>query len=237
MPIKAHLLRCRFPRVDLSNRQTISLVRRITVYASAGAHLRLAAKLFSAFYAGSMLVILSSCTAIYGWNIHAPGILSAEFAQDVPQSPHRVALYVPEGQKEIVSKDKGTRLSDPQAYYLGEAFVPMLIESFQSGFKEFVLMEAVPTPEIMRQYGIETLAVCEIKDFKNRKTMKSQGLDIYTDTTLFNPDLKLVRRFEARGTSEAPGTFAKKGGLEVNLNAAMEGNLREIVMQVQEALK
>lgn len=181
--------------------------------------------------------LLMGCVAIYGWNIHAPGILSSEFAQDVPQIAKRVALYVPEGQKDFVSRDKGTRLSDPQAYYVGESFVPMLVESFQSGFSEFVLMEAVPTPDLMRQYGIDALAVCKIKDFKNRKTMKSQGLDIYTETTVFNRDLKLIRRFEARGTSEAPGTFAKKGGLEVNLNAAIEGNLREVVTQVQEALR
>lgn len=184
-----------------------------------------------------VLGLFAGCTAIYGWNIHAPGILSAEFAEDVPQVSKRIALYIPEGQKDFVSRDKGTRLSDPQTYYVGEAFVPMLVESFQSGFSEFVMMEAVPTPEMMRLYGIDALLVCEIKDFKNRKTMKSQGLDLYTETTLFNPDLKLIRRFEARGTSEAPGTFAKKGGLEVNLNAAIEGNLREVVTQAQEALR
>ncbi len=227
MLIKTHLRRCR-PR---------SLVRRISVYASAIAHLRLASGLFSAFYMFIMSVLLSGCAAIYGWNIHAPGILSAEFSQDILQSPHRVALYIPEGQKEFMSTDKGTRLSDPQTYYVGESFVPMLIESFQSGFTEFMLMEALPNLDIMRQYGVEILAVCEIKDFKNRKTMKSQGLDLYTETTLFDPNLKMVRRFEARGTSEAPGTFAKKGGLEVNLNAAIEGNLREVISQTQEALR
>ena len=183
------------------------------------------------------MLIAVGCTAIYGWNIHAPGILSNEFARDIPQTSHRVALYVPEGQKEFISKDKGTRFSDPQAYYVGEAFVPMLAEAFQSSFSEFVLMEALPTPAMMKQYGIETLVVSEIKDFKNRKTLSAQGLDLYTETSLFNSDLKMIRRFEARGTSEAPGTFAKKGGLEVNLNAAIEGNLREVIAQVQDALK
>ena len=180
---------------------------------------------------------LAGCTAIYGWNIHAPGILSGEFARDIPQASKRVALYVPEGQAEIVSKDKGTRLSDPQTYYLGEAFVPMLIESLQSGFTEFILMEAVPTPDLMSRYGIDALVVSEITGFKNRKTLPAQGLDFYTETTVFGRDLKLLRRFESRGTSEARGTFAKKGGLEVNLNAAIEGNLRETVLQVQDALK
>lgn len=179
----------------------------------------------------------AGCAAIYGWNIHAPGLLSEEFARDIPQVPHRVALYIPEGQKEFISKDKGTRWSDPQTYYVGEAFVPMLIESFQSGFTEFVLMEAVPTPEIMRQYGVEALAVAEITGFKNRKTLPAQGLDVYTETAVFNRDLKLLRRFQARGTSEARGTFAKKGGLEVNLNAAIEGNLRETVLQVQDTVR
>lgn len=181
--------------------------------------------------------LLSGCTAIYGWNIHAPGILSAEFAQDIPQVSKRVALYVPEGQKDYFSTDKGTRFSDPQKYFVGEAFVPMLIESFQSGFSEFILMEAVPTPDIMQQYAIDVLVVTEIKDFKNRKSLPAQGLDLYTETTVFNRDLKLIRRFETRGTSEARGTFAKKGGLEVNLNAAIEGNLREVVLQTQEAIK
>lgn len=182
-------------------------------------------------------VIFCSCVAIYGWNIHAPGLLSDEFARDIPQVSKRVALYIPEGQKEFISKDKGTRWSDPQTYYVGEAFVPMLIESFQSGFTEFVLMEALPNPDIMNQYAIDAVVVSEIRDFKNRKTLPAQGLDLYTETTVFNRDLKLIRRFEARGTSEAKGTFAKKGGLEVNLNAAIEGNLRETVLQVQEALR
>ena len=177
------------------------------------------------------------CTAIYGWNIHAPGILSTEFARDIPQISRRIALYVPEGQKEIISKDKGTRFSDPQMYYLGEAFVPMLIESFQTGFSEFILMEAVPTPDLMQKYGVDALVVTEIKDFKNRKTLPAQGLDIYTETTVFNRDLKLLRHFSTRGTSEARGTFAKKGGLEVNLNSAIEGNLRETVLQAQDVLK
>jgi len=192
------------------------------------------------FLLGSWFLLLGSllgCTAIYGWNIHAPGILSSEFARDVPQAQHRVALYVPAGQKEYLSKDKGTRLSDPQIYYIGEAYVPMLIESFQSGFSELILMEAVPTPAMMQQYGIEALVVSEIKDFKNRKALSAQGLDLYTETTVFNSNLKLMRRFETRGTSEAPGTFAKKGGLEVNLNAAIEGALRETVSQVQDVLK
>ncbi len=182
-------------------------------------------------------VLSSGCAAIYGWNIHAPGLLSIEFARDLPQTKHRVALFIPEGQKEFISKDKGTRWSDPQTYYVGEAFVPMLIESCQSGFSEFILMEAVPTPDMMRQYGIEALVVTEIKDFKNRKAFSSQGLDIYTETSVFNSDLKMIRRFETRGTSEAPGTFAKKGGLEVNLNAAIEGALRETVAQIQEVLR
>lgn len=189
------------------------------------------------FSAALALFLLSGCTAIYGWNIHAPGLLSDEFAADIPAVPHRIALYIPEGQKEFVSKDKGTIWSDPQTYYVGEAFVPMLIESFQTGFAEFVLMEALPTPALMQRYGIEALAVTEIKGFTNRKAYSAQGLDIYTETALFNRDLKLIRRFETRGTSEARGTFAKKGGLEVNLNAAIEGALRETVSQVQEALK
>jgi hypothetical protein len=186
---------------------------------------------------GFGLVFFAGCAAIYGWNIHAPGLLSSEFARDIPPVQKRVALYIPEGQKEFISKDKGTMWSDPQTYYIGEAFVPMLIEAFQSGFSEFILMEAVPNPDLMDRYQVDALVVSEIKGFKNRKTLPAQGLDLYTETTVFSRDLKLIRRFEARGTSEAKGTFAKKGGLEVNLNAAIEGNLRETVLQVQEAIQ
>src|SRR5689334_22062550 len=116
MPITARLLRCglRF------------FVRRISLYASADARPRLVSRLFLAF---CLMSLFSSCTSIYGWNIHALGILSAEFSQDIPPAKHRVALFIPEGQKDFISKDKGTRLSDPQMYYIGEAFVPMLIES------------------------------------------------------------------------------------------------------------
>ena len=185
-------------------------------------------KIFTTFF------LLSGCAALFGWNIHAPGLLSEEFAREIPSVPTRVALYIPEGMMDSVSKDKGTQFSDPQTYYLGEAFVPMAIEAFQHGFQEFILMEAVPTRDIMTRYGIPYLAVVELKGFQNRKHWGSQGLEVLTETSLFDRDLNLVARFETRGASEARKVFAKKGGPEVNLNHAIEANLRSVVTFVQD---
>ena len=86
----------------------------------------------------------------------------------------------------------------------------------------------------MQQYGVSHLAVAEVTGFKNRKNLKGQGLDLYTETTLFDHNLKLISRFQTRGTSEARGVFAKKGGPEVNLNAAIESNLRNVVLMIQD---
>jgi len=174
---------------------------------------------------------------LYGYDIHAPGILSADFEKDIPQAEQRLALYIPEGAAATLSKDKGNWHSDPQTYYIGEAFVPMLIESFQHGFSEFLLFETLPSPALMRRYGVPYLAVSEVTDFKNRKNIKGQGLDLYTETTLFDQNLKLISRFETRGTSEARGVFAKKGGPEVNLNAAIESNLRNVILTIQDEVE
>ncbi|MCB9799651.1 MAG: hypothetical protein H6757_02695 [Candidatus Omnitrophica bacterium] len=183
-----------------------------------------------------LAVFGAGCAALFGWNIHAPGLLSEEFAQDISKIPARVALYIPEGQIDYLSKDKGTALSDPQTYYIGEAYVPMLIESFQHGVDEFLLFETLPTTELMKRYAISYLVVCEIKDFKNRKHYRGQGLDLYTETFVFNPDLSLYARFETRGASEAWKVFAKKGGPEVNLNHAIESNLRSMMTYLQDLL-
>lgn len=182
----------------------------------------------------SILLPFAGCTTLYGWDIHSPGLLSSEFSQDIPQERARLALYIPPDMKSYLSKDKGTRWSDPQTYHIGEAFVPMLVEAFQQGFDEFILMETVPTIAIMQQYGIEHLAVVEIKGFENRKDMKGQGLDIFSETTLFDRSLKLKARYETMGSSDARRVFAKKGGPEINLNAAIESNLRSVVLYLQD---
>ena len=105
----------------------------------------------------------------------------------------------------------------------------MMLEAFQHSFQEMVLIETEPTASIMKQYGIFYLMVVEIKGFENRKNLRGQGLDLLTETTIFNQDLTLVARFETRGTSEARKVFAKKGGPEMNLNAAIESNLRSVI--------
>ncbi|OGW82430.1 MAG: hypothetical protein A2Z83_03760 [Omnitrophica bacterium GWA2_52_8] len=180
--------------------------------------------------------MMAGCAAIYGWNIHAPGLMSGEFARDIPPYAARVGLYIPEDQSAFISKDKGTRMSDPQTYYVGESFVPMLVEAFQTGFEEFVLFETVPIPAMMTQYGVDYLAVVKITGFRNRKKYREQGLDVQTETTVFKPDLHLLARYETTGASDAPGTFAKRGGPEVNLNHAIESNLRSVVIYLQDLM-
>ncbi|MDD5218695.1 MAG: hypothetical protein PHN49_10880 [Candidatus Omnitrophica bacterium] len=184
-----------------------------------------------------LLLLHSGCATLFGWNIHAPGVLSRQFAENVQPEKTRVALYIPKDVQTYRSKNRGGRFADPQVYYIGEAMTPMLIEGFQDGFEEFILMEAEPTPDVLRQYGIPYLAVVGIKDFNNRVTMKGQAVELVTETVVYDTDLHPVARFESRGASDARKVFAKKGGPEVNLNSAIEQTIYAIVMYLQDGLK
>ena len=178
--------------------------------------------------------IQTGCAAIFGWDIHAPGILSESFSKNVGPVHERVALYFPPELLHYESKDRGGRTADPQTYYVGEALGPMLIEGFQGAFDEFIFLETEPTPQILKRCGVQRLAVVRIKEFKNHVTLKGQALILVTETVVFGPDLHLLTRFDSSGISGSQKVFAKKGGPEVNLNAAIERNVLAIIQHLQE---
>ncbi len=184
-----------------------------------------------------LVVVLTGCARIFGWDIHAPGILSTNFTEQVQAAPQRVALYLPPEVLAYQSKERGGRWADPQTYHLGEAFGPMILEAFQEGFEEFIFLEAEPTPQVLKRYGIPHLVVVRIKDFNNRVTLKGQAVQIVTEAAVLDSDLNLLGRFESKGSSDAQKVFAKKGGPEVNLNAAIENNVLAIVQYLQDSIR
>lgn len=177
---------------------------------------------------------LAGCASIFHWDIHAPGILSESFSQSVRPAPERIALYLLPALLTYESKDRGSRTADPQTYHIGEALGPMLIEGFQNGFEEFIFLETEPTPQILKRYGIQRVAVVQIKDFRNHVTLKGQALGLVTETAVFDSDMNPLGRFESSGTSDAQKVFAKKGGPQVNLNATIEQNVLGIVRHLQD---
>ncbi len=174
--------------------------------------------------------------ALYRWEIHAPGILSSDFADKVQPISQRVGLYVDPSVEGYLSKNRGGKLADPQTYYVGEAYVPMLIEGFQAAFEEFVFFEIEPTSEMMQHYGIHYAAVVRIQGLANRVTLKGQALQLMTETAVFDSKMQRLAVFQSSGSSDAEKIFSKKGGPEVNLNAAMENNILAIVQYLQDAI-
>ncbi len=185
----------------------------------------------------SILFIFSGCATLFGWKIHAPGILSQGFYDQVKPESVRLGLHLPESLMRYVSNNRGGRFADPQTYFVGEAMTPMVIEGFQQGFGEFVYLEDEPTDLILKRYSIPYLVIIQVRDFLNKVTMKGQALELITDVQIFNPEGKLLQRFEARGASDAQKIFAKKGGPEVNLNAAIENNIRVTIQYVQDFIQ
>jgi hypothetical protein len=179
----------------------------------------------------------TGCARLFGWNIHAPGVLSENFLADIKPMNERVALYLPPDLLHYTSKDRGGWSADPQTYHLGEALGPMLVEGFQSAFEEFIFMEVEPTAQILKQYAIPYLVVVRIKDFKNRVTWRGQAITLIAEAIVFDSNLQGVGRFESKGTSDAQKVFAKKGGPEVNLNAALENNVLGIVQYLQDSIR
>lgn len=111
----------------------------------------------------------------------------------------------------------------------------MLVEGFQTAFSEFIFLEAEPTPEILKRYQIPCLVAVRLKDFRNRVTWKGQAIAVTTESVIFDEDLRTLARFESQGVSDAKKVFAKKGGPEVNLNAALEECVAAIVQYLQDA--
>jgi len=178
--------------------------------------------------AGIILLIpfCVGCAMLFGWDIHAPGILSQNYYDtSAPPIKERVGLYIPQNVQEYVSRNRGGRLADPQVYHIGEAYVPMLIEAFQNSFGEFIFFEVEPTNQILSHYAIPYLVVVDITDFENSVKIRGQAVSLRTELWVFDTDLNICARFEATGTSDAQKVFAKRGGPEVNLNAAIENNI------------
>ena len=184
------------------------------------------------------MLIGTGCTALFGWDIHAPGLLSNGFFYSVkPLERTRVALYVDPAAARYVSHDKGGRTADPQTYDVGEAFLPMLIEAFQAGFEEFIFLEVEPEPAVLRRYAIPYLAVVRIKDFQNDVSWKGQALSLGTETVVMDTEMKVLGKFESKGSSDSEKIFSKKGGPQVNLNAAIENNVTATVQYVQDSIR
>ena len=174
---------------------------------------------------------------LFGWDIHAPGLLSENFSRDITPLPERVALYFSPDLLTFESSDRGSRSADPQTFHVGEALAPMLVEGLQNVFEQFVFLETEPTSEILKRYAISYLVLVRIKNFRNRVTMKGQTLALTTEVSLRDPDLKEVGRFEARGESQAEQVFKKKGGPEVNLNAALERNVLATIQSLEDSIR
>lgn len=183
------------------------------------------------------IVCFTGCAALFGWKIHAPGILSQEYFSRVSPSQARVALYLAPSSFQYVSRNRGSKTADPQLYFVGESFAPMAVEAFQNAFEEFVLMEAPPTPQIMKRYALPILVAVRIKEFGNKVTWKGQAVSLVTEAAIMDTNLQTLARYEASGSSDAQKVFAKKGGPEVNLNAAIENNVTALVQYVQDGVR
>ncbi len=179
----------------------------------------------------------AGCARLFGWDIHAPGILSQNFNHQVQPVSARMALHFPPELLKFQSKDRGGKTADPQTYHIGEALGPMLIEGFQNAFSEFLFIEIEPTQQILKQYGVPYLVVVQIKRFDNNVTWRGQGITLVTEAVVLDAGLNIVGRFEARGLSDAEKVFAKKGGPQVNLNAAIENNVLAIVQYLQDSIR
>jgi len=184
----------------------------------------------------SCVLLFSGCAALFGWKIHAPALLSQDYYGKVAPAHGRVALYLPDEVLQYKSTNRGGALADPQTYFVGEAFVPMVLEAFQRAFQEFVFFETEPDERMMRRYGIERLAVIRIRALKNRVTLKGQALQLETETRVYDEALTPVAAFESIGTSDAKKVFSKKGGPEINLNFAIENNVTAVVQYLQDKI-
>jgi len=162
---------------------------------------------------------------LFGWDIHAPGIMSERFYEKRELINERIGLYVTEESRQYVSTNRGGKLADPQIYHIGEAFEPMSIEAFSVSCNEFVYLDVEPTNAILQQYAISDLVVIDITGFDNRVTIKGQAVALKTEVFIFDQSLSLWAHFESEGSSDAQRVFAKRGGPEVNMNAAIENNL------------
>ncbi|MSR77186.1 MAG: hypothetical protein EXS63_03020 [Candidatus Omnitrophica bacterium] len=186
---------------------------------------------------GVLCLLFVGCASIFGWNIHAPGVLSESFYPKFQTTQKRVALYLPDRVLSSISKNRGGKFADPQTYYLGESFTPMVIEGFQQVFDELLFLEAEPSPAILKKYSISYLVMINMKDFGNDVTMKGQAVRLTTEVQIYDQEAKLIKQYEALGSSDAQKIFSKKGGPEVNLNAAIENNIVVTLQFLQDFIR
>ncbi len=183
-----------------------------------------------------LILLLTGCARLFGWDIHAPGLLSEGFVTQIALRQERVALFLSPEILQYQSTDRGGTFADPQIYHVGEAFSPMLLEALQGAFEEFILLEVEPTPDILKRYGISHLLLVRINDFRNQVTMRGQALSLVTETAVLDSNMNKVIQFESRGISDSRAIFKKKGGPEVNLNAVIERNLLAMIQYLQDWL-
>lgn len=179
----------------------------------------------------------SGCATLFGWDIHAPAVLSQRFYSRVQTQNQRLAVYVDPSLTGLISKNKGGRFADPQTYHIGEAYIPILIEGFQQGFSEFILIENEPSQEILSRYGVPYLVYVRPRAFLNDVTLKGQAVSFETETLVFDRDFNLMDRFQNTGSSDARRVFAKKGGPQINLNASLENNVETMILHIQDAIR
>lgn len=187
----------------------------------------------------ALLLCLHGCATLFGWDIHAPGVLSQHFVETVPKSSQRIGLYLDSSLGAFQSTDRGSALSDPQTYHIGESLHPMLIEAFQQAFEEFILLEVESNPGILKQYAIPYVVTIRVHGFNNTKgrPLSRQVLTLFTKVELYDSNLTPLQRFEAKGRSDTRKVFAKRGGPEVNLNAAIENNVLATIQFLQDVMK
>ncbi|OQA41907.1 MAG: hypothetical protein BWY49_00183 [Candidatus Omnitrophica bacterium ADurb.Bin314] len=183
------------------------------------------------------VLVFSGCATLFGWDIRAPGVLSRRFYEHVHPESQRVGVYLDPALHGMISTNKGGRFADPQTYHIGDAYLPMAIEAFQQGFTEFVLIESEPTQEMLRQYAIPYLVYIKPGAFGNDVTLKGQAISFETEAFVFDQDLGFLDRFRTTGSSDSKKVFAKKGGPQVNLNAALENNIESVVLHIQDAAR
>ncbi len=192
---------------------------------------------FALFLIAVALALQPGCATLFGWDIHPPGMLSVNFVDKVQLMPQRIALYLDPAIYTYESNARGGWTADPTKFHIGEAYAPMIVEGFQQAFEEFIFMEEEPEEAVMKQYGIPYLVMVRIKGFENRMTWKGQGVALTTEAVVLDSQLREIDRFESSGASDVEKVFAKKGGPEVNLNAAIENNIAVLVQYLQDSLR